>query len=202
MGGDIDHFIPGPLSPRLGAQLLLAHSKCNAAKIHILADAPHLAVWVERNDRHRDALGKIFEFAKVLHDEPTSIRWRCRRMKVWPRREDSSGVQERPALAPREPGGVVLFTEKRVIPPSRGAEARIKPALRPTFLRIQPIGGQNSLPIGFGLRYRHEHQGVPVDRGRMPGHQSLANPRKVIGKRLPPKVLEHGDHGALRHSPD
>jgi len=78
--GEVDHFVPWARYPRdLGHNLVVAHGACNRDKSDLLADVPHLVHWHERNVRHAQSLGSLFDVVHLLHDAETSGRvaeWR------------------------------------------------------------------------------------------------------------------------------
>jgi 5-methylcytosine-specific restriction endonuclease McrA len=73
--GEVDHFIPWSRYPiDLGHNFVLAHKACNGSKGDLLADAPHLAHWLERNTHHATTLAREFDAIAVRHDLDTSLR--------------------------------------------------------------------------------------------------------------------------------
>lgn len=73
--GEVDHFIPWSRYPiDLGHNFVLAHKTCNSSKSDLLADAEHLARWLERNAVHATTLAQEFNAMAVRHDLDTSLR--------------------------------------------------------------------------------------------------------------------------------
>jgi len=74
-GGELDHFVPWVRYPRdLGHNFVFAHGSCNRDKSDLLADVPHLARWVERNERGGRVLSELFDATHVLYDLVTTTR--------------------------------------------------------------------------------------------------------------------------------
>lgn len=66
---DVDHFIPFAAYPRdLGHNFVLAHPACNQSKSDSLAAYDHLARWLERNDRWKQAIAEISEECGLVHE--------------------------------------------------------------------------------------------------------------------------------------
>ena len=76
---DVDHFVPWILYQLdLGHNFVLAHKECNSEKRDRLASEEHLAAWVDRNQKHGEALGREFDRLRVVHSLPSTIqiaRW-------------------------------------------------------------------------------------------------------------------------------
>lgn len=65
----VDHFLPWARHPDDGiANLVVAHDACNRHKSDFLADAGHVAAWVERAGRHAGGLAEIAALARWPHD--------------------------------------------------------------------------------------------------------------------------------------
>ncbi len=71
----VDHFIPWARYPAdLAHNFVLADERCNGAKSDMLAAAPHLRRWSERNRTIGRELARLFEERGLLHDLPASDR--------------------------------------------------------------------------------------------------------------------------------
>lgn len=65
----VDHFLPWARCPDDGlANLVVAHDACNRQKSDFLADAGHVASWVERAVHHAQGLGEVAANACWPHD--------------------------------------------------------------------------------------------------------------------------------------
>lgn len=72
---DVDHYIPFAQYPRdLAHNFVLAHSACNRSKSDTLAALPHLERWLERIQRHSEALAEIGADAGFVIDAQTTHR--------------------------------------------------------------------------------------------------------------------------------
>jgi len=72
---DVDHFVPFSQYPRdLAHNFVLAHPSCNRSKSDTLAAGPHLERWLERIDRHTDALSEVGIAAGMLADAQVSLK--------------------------------------------------------------------------------------------------------------------------------
>ena len=69
----MDHFVPFSQYPRnLAHNFVLAHPTCNRSKSDALAAGPHLERWLNRIDRHADAISEIAMTAGMLADAQVS----------------------------------------------------------------------------------------------------------------------------------
>ena len=76
---DVDHFIPFSHYPRdLAHNFVLAHPTCNRSKSDTLAAGPHLERWLERIDRHANAISDIAMTVGMLADAQVS-----RKIAAW-----------------------------------------------------------------------------------------------------------------------
>lgn len=72
---DVDHYIPFSQYPRdLAHNFVLAHPACNRSKSDTLAALPHLERWLERLQRHSDALAEIGADSGFVFDAQTTQR--------------------------------------------------------------------------------------------------------------------------------
>ena len=72
---DVDHFIPfSHYSRDLAHNFVLAHPTCNRSKSDTLAAGPHLERWLERIDRHANAISDIAMTAGMLADPQVSLK--------------------------------------------------------------------------------------------------------------------------------
>ncbi|MFO1413545.1 MAG: HNH endonuclease [Burkholderiales bacterium] len=94
----VDHFVPFSLYPvNLAHNLVLAHAGCNGDKLSLLADLPHLDLWLARNDRHGVAIGDALAERGILSDQDATLgiaRWAYHRAQeqralLWVRRRET-----------------------------------------------------------------------------------------------------------------
>jgi 5-methylcytosine-specific restriction endonuclease McrA len=71
----LDHFIPWSRYPAdIGHNFVLAHDKCNNAKLDYVAAEKHLAAWAERNHVHQSELHDRMKAAALSYDPAAAVQ--------------------------------------------------------------------------------------------------------------------------------
>jgi hypothetical protein len=71
----LDHFIPWSRYPAdIGHNFVLAHDKCNNAKLDYVAAEQHLAAWAERNRVHQAELQERMHKAALPYDPAAAVQ--------------------------------------------------------------------------------------------------------------------------------
>jgi hypothetical protein len=71
----VDHFVPWSRYPAdLGHNFVLAHERCNNAKLDFLAAEDHLAAWAERNRQHSAELRERLVDAALPCDPAATVQ--------------------------------------------------------------------------------------------------------------------------------